>query len=223
MRIACSRTLGSRAESGDSQCRPVETLDTTRPALSTLRRSSRISASVVDIWNHGTSPSHSSMPSNPDFLTSSSPCSKLHPLGIMLSPMDFFMLPSIQENRRCVTIPWREPRRGLFRKACILPQLARQSDSLERGSGGPCGRRYNHLFECGGCLARPASDHVDHGLWPDRPLCGRDEGRDPQYPSRRGACGHQPRGGVVRYQRRRADARAELSLLPAWDHSPGGC
>ena len=63
MAIARSRTLGSRDQTGVCQCKPVETFETTKPALSTLRRNSRISASVVDIWNHGTSPSHNSMPS----------------------------------------------------------------------------------------------------------------------------------------------------------------
>src|ERR1700722_15596145 len=91
--IALARTAGSRDESGVSQCSPVETFDTTSPAFSTLRRSSVPCASVVSIWNHGTSPSHSSMPSHPDFFTSSSPRSNDQPLGIMLSPMDFFMAP----------------------------------------------------------------------------------------------------------------------------------
>src|SRR6184192_41806 len=38
MRIALARTLGSRAESGVSQWRPVETFETTKPAFSTLRQ-----------------------------------------------------------------------------------------------------------------------------------------------------------------------------------------
>src|SRR5207237_275511 len=40
MRMAWARTLGSRDESGEAQCSPVETLDTTRPASSTFRRRS---------------------------------------------------------------------------------------------------------------------------------------------------------------------------------------
>src|SRR6266576_2667543 len=39
MRTAWARTLGSRAESGEAQCNPVDTLETTRPAFSTFRRS----------------------------------------------------------------------------------------------------------------------------------------------------------------------------------------
>ena len=100
MWMPCARTLGSRAETGYCQCRPVETLETTSPALSTLRRSSCTSASAVLIWNQGTSPSHSSMPSKPDRLVSSSPFSKLQPLGNILSPMDFFISPS--DNARAV-------------------------------------------------------------------------------------------------------------------------
>src|ERR1043166_6631035 len=91
MRVAWARTLGSRAERGEAQCSPLETFDTTSPALSTLRRSSRNSPSLVLIWNHGMSPSHSAMPSYPARLTSSSPFSNPHSFGIMLSPMDFFM------------------------------------------------------------------------------------------------------------------------------------
>src|SRR5260370_35855541 len=87
--------LGSRAERGVSQWRPVETLETTKPAFSTLRRRSLTAASVVFIWNHGTSPSQSSIPSYPDFFTRSSPRSKLQPFGIILSPMDFFMSPRL--------------------------------------------------------------------------------------------------------------------------------
>src|SRR5229473_1561822 len=68
--------------------------ETSKAALSTLRRSSLTCAFVVFIPNHGTSPSQSSIPSYPAFFTSSSPCSKLQPFGIILSPMDFFMAPS---------------------------------------------------------------------------------------------------------------------------------
>src|SRR5713101_2838740 len=90
MRIAWARILGSREDKGVFQWSPVETFETSKPALSTLRRSSLTCASVVFIWNHGTSPSQSSIPSYPAFFTSSSPCSKLQSFGIILSPMDFF-------------------------------------------------------------------------------------------------------------------------------------
>src|SRR2546428_9744350 len=99
MRTARARTLGSRDERGEAQCNPVETLDTTRPASATLRRSSRTSLSAVLSWNHGTSPSHSSMLSQPACLTSDKPLSNPHSFAIMLSPMAFFIARLLQARQ----------------------------------------------------------------------------------------------------------------------------
>src|ERR671923_864058 len=103
MRIARARTAGSRADRGVAQCRPVDTLETTRPASSTFRRSSRTSASAVLSWNQGTSPSHSSMPSKPACFTSCRPLSNPHSFGIMLSPIAFFMDASYAKTARPAT------------------------------------------------------------------------------------------------------------------------
>src|SRR6516165_9347249 len=133
MRRACSRVFGSRAESGDSQCRPVETLETTRPALSTLRRRASTCASVVDIWNQGTSPNHSSTPSYPDFLISSRPCSKLQSLGIMLSPMDFFIAFLKLGNWKLKNRNWSGRTRSFFLLGLPVPSFQfpfSQSQSL---------------------------------------------------------------------------------------------
>src|ERR1700674_2103390 len=122
MRVAWARILGSRAERGAFQWSPVETFETTKPAFSPLRRTSLTCASVVFIWNHGTSPSQSSIPSYPAFFTSSSPCSKLQPFGIILSPIDFFMAHSFVPGRF----------KDLLRRSADEPRF--ESDGYLRGA-----------------------------------------------------------------------------------------
>src|SRR6266513_4771442 len=140
MRIASARTLGSRAESGVSQWRPVETFETTKPAFSTLRRNSLTCASVVLICNHGTWPSQSSMPSYPAFFTSSSPCSKLQPFGIMLSPIDFFTAPP--SRLPCLTELGQIAKpQGPAPRVCTESPF--ESDGYPRGGHGPESRQDN--------------------------------------------------------------------------------